>query len=105
MAIDARLVHDGLVDVEAFAAAAEAGAVGVCDGCAGLLDGSAQEGGGLLWLTTRCRACGAERSAPGGRALPRPTSQRPAPPAWVLEAAAELEARRLGERPDRSQPA
>ncbi|MBM0229943.1 hypothetical protein [Micromonospora sp. ATA51] len=35
MAIDARLVRDGLVDVEAFAAAAEVGAVGVCDGCAG----------------------------------------------------------------------
>ncbi|SCG15551.1 hypothetical protein GA0070610_1785 [Micromonospora echinofusca] len=98
MAIDARLVRDGLVDVEAFTAAAEAGAVGVCDGCAGLLDGSAQEGGGLVWLTTSCRACGAERTAPGGRALARRAGRRPGPPAWLLEAAAELDARRLGER-------
>ncbi|WDZ83987.1 hypothetical protein [Micromonospora cathayae] len=105
MAIDARLVRDGQVDVEAFAAAAEVGVVGVCDVCAGMLDGSAQEGGGLVWLTTRCQACGAERTAPGGRALPRPAGRRPGPPAWVLEAAAELDARRLGERPDRSQPA
>ncbi|MEV0430384.1 hypothetical protein [Micromonospora sp. NPDC050495] len=105
MAIDARLVRDGLVDVEAFAAAAQAGAVGVCDGCAGLLDGSATEGGGLVWLTTSCRGCGRERTAPGGRALPRPAGRRPGPPAWLLEAAAELDARRLGERSDRSQPA
>ncbi|MEH1014589.1 hypothetical protein V6U90_15945 [Micromonospora sp. CPCC 206060] len=105
MGIDARLVREGLVDVEAFAGAAEVGAVGVCDTCAGMLSGSAQEGGGLVWLTTRCRACGAERTAPGGRALPRPAGRRPPPPAWLLEAAAELDERRLGERPDRSQPA
>ncbi|MBL6280131.1 hypothetical protein JMF97_28615 [Micromonospora fiedleri] len=99
MAIDASLVRDGLVDVDAFTAVAEGGPVGVCDGCGGLLDGSAQDGGGLVWLTTRCRACGAERTAPGGRCRPRPAGWRPAPRAWVLEAAAELEARRLGERP------
>ncbi|NES35321.1 hypothetical protein G3554_03955, partial [Micromonospora sp. PPF5-17] len=52
MTIDARLVRDSLVDVEAFAAAAEAGPVGVCDSCGGLLDGSVPEGGGLVWLTT-----------------------------------------------------
>jgi hypothetical protein len=94
VAIDARLVRDGVVDVEAFTAAAEVGAVGVCDVCGGLLDGSAQNGGGLVWLTTRCRACGGERTAPGGRCRPRPVDRRPAPPAWVLEAARELEARR-----------
>ncbi len=94
MAIDARLVRDGLVDVEAFTAAAEVGPVGVCDGCGGPLDGSEQDGGGLVWLTTRCQGCGEERSAPGGRAKPRPSGQRQTPPAWVLEAARELEARR-----------
>ncbi|TDB80964.1 hypothetical protein [Micromonospora sp. KC721] len=98
MAIDARLVRDGVVDVKAFTAAAEAGPVGVCDGCGGLLDGSTHDGGGLVWLTTRCRACGAERTAPGGRYRPRPADRRPTPPAWVLEASAELDARRLGER-------
>ncbi|MDG4796973.1 hypothetical protein [Micromonospora sp. WMMD1082] len=101
MAIYASLVRDGLVDVDAFTAAAEGGPVGVCDGCGGLLDGSVQDGGGLVWLTLRCRSCDAERTSPGGRCRPRPASWRPAPRAWVLEAAAELEARRLGERPAR----
>lgn len=98
MAISATLVRDGRVDQEAFASATRAGtAVGVC-GCGGLLDGSTEQGGGLVWLTTRCRACGTERTSPGGRVLPRPAGERPAPEPWVLEAAAELDARRLGER-------
>ncbi|MGI5151402.1 hypothetical protein ACQEVC_34400 [Plantactinospora sp. CA-294935] len=97
MTISATLVQDGVVDVEAFASAVRAGtAVGVC-GCGGPLHGSTERGGGLLWLTTRCRACGAEKTSPGGRALARPEAARPAPPAWLLEAAAELESRRFPE--------
>jgi hypothetical protein len=97
VAISAALVQDGVVDVEAFASAVRAGtAVGVC-GCGGPLYGSTERGRGLLWLTTRCRTCGAEKTSPGGRVLPRPEGERPAPPAWLLEAAAEVERRRFPE--------
>jgi hypothetical protein len=98
VALHATLVRDGRVDVEAFASAARAGlSVGAC-ACGGPLYGSVERGRGLLWLTTRCRRCGNERTSPDGRLLPRPPGDRAATPQHVLDAAAELDARRLGER-------
>lgn len=102
MEIDAALMRDGAVDIEAFTAAARTGRqVGVC-GCGGALSGSVDRGRGLVWLTTRCGACGMERTSPGGRLASRPrdhqrVERRPAPEKWVLEAAAELEAQRFPE--------
>lgn len=97
MGIAAALVRDGQVDAVAFAAAVRNGQpVGRCH-CGGLLTGAIETVRGLRWILTRCRTCGQERAAPGGRVIPRPRHEPPAPDPGFLAAATELERRRLAD--------
>lgn len=98
MRILGTLLHEGQINLAAFEAAVRAGLpVGSC-ACGGLLAGAVDRGRALTWVTLRCRRCGSERVAPEGRLLPAGRAGRPPPDRHLLEAAAEIEDRRFGER-------